>query len=103
MANKDLPLTADIVGGVVTIRIGVSALCQVVTETLTGLADGDAPTFTDEYAFARGVLVELQRVRNEEGRTPIHAFFEHAAVSAAEAGSDGVRFPGEFIKVRRAE
>lgn len=95
MANKDLPLTVEIVGGVVTISIGVSALCQAVMPTLTGAADGDAPTITDEYAFARGVLAELQRAPNEEGRTPVHVLFERAALEAAKAGSDGIRYPGE--------
>lgn len=91
MANKDLPLKVDIVGGLVTVTIGVSSLCTAVAAGSTFPPEGQ---FTDEYAFARAVVTELAR-EDEDGTTPVHRLLEMAAVEAVEEGAEGVRFPGD--------
>ncbi len=91
MANKDRPLDVEIIGGVVTITIGVSALCGAV---VGGPAFPPDPTITDEYAFARAVASELTR-EEEDGTTPVHRMLDAAAVEAIEYGADGIRFPGD--------
>lgn len=91
MANKDLPLKVEIVGGVVTMTIGVSALCTAVAAGGTFPPEG---RFTDEYVFARAVVEELAR-EDEDGTTRVHRLLEMAAVEAIEQGAQGVRFPND--------
>lgn len=91
MANKDLPLKVEIVGGIVTVTIGVSTLCTAVA---AGGTFPPEPRFTDEYAFARAVVAQLAQ-EDEDGTTRVHRLLELAAVEAIEDGADGVRFPGD--------
>lgn len=91
MANKDLPLDFQIIGGVVTVTIGVSTLCAAVAAGHTFPPDG---RITDEYAFARAVVSELSR-EDEDGTTRVHRLLELAAVEAIEEGAEGVRVPGD--------
>ncbi len=91
MANKDLPLTAEIVGGVVTITVGVSALCQIIRDSVRGGYFWTEPNITDEYAAARGVLAELTCA--ECGSTRLDIVIAEAAKAAVEGGADGISVP----------
>jgi len=95
MANKDQPLKVELVGGLLTVSIGVSALCTAVKAAPCFETDLEGePEITDEDIFVRAIVAELER-EEEDGTTPLHQIFDHAAGKAIEEGAEGVRFPGD--------
>lgn len=95
MENKDQELRVEVVSGLLTISIGVTALCaalQAGPAFETG-GEGEA-SVTDEDVFVRAIVGELKSEDDEVG-TPVHRLFDAAALDAIDAGCEGVRFPGD--------
>ena len=95
MANKDQPLRVGLGGGLVTISIGVSTLCNALKGGPAFETDSEEePEITDEDVFVRAVLEELER-EEEDGSNRVHRMFDAAAEEAISQGAEGVRFPGD--------
>ena len=95
MANKDQPLKVEIVGGSLTISIGVSTLCHALKHGPAFESDASGePEITDEDTFVREVARALER-DEEDGTNRIHRMLDAAAEEAIQDGAEGVRFPGD--------
>lgn len=92
MANKDLPPAVALIGGVLTISIGVSALCKSIANgtVFEGFPGGESAEITDDYAFARAIAEALAKAE-EDGSTPIHRMLDVAARGAIDGDCDGIR------------
>jgi hypothetical protein len=90
--GKDHPLTCQIEGQQLVIRIGIDTLA-FCAERCTKLYDYDKHRDSEKYCtvvnneeLANDVATELQRER-EDGATPLHFLFDNAIVAAMEDGS----------------
>ncbi len=90
MANKDAGLNVSIIGGVVTITIGVSALCTAL-QPAPGRLRGRA----EHHGRIRLRLwrrAELNR-EEEDGTTPVHKMLDHARSRLWAGGGGAGRHP----------
>lgn len=92
MANKDLPITIALIGGVLTVSLGVSTLCKAIKggTVFEDFLGGEDAEITDEYAFARAITGQLAE-EGEDGSTKVHRMLDEAARGAIGDGCDGVK------------
>ncbi|GJD97732.1 hypothetical protein [Methylobacterium iners] len=95
MANKDQGLRISLTGGLLTISLGVSTLCQAIKggTVFEDFMGGEDAVITDEDAFARAITAGLGR-EEENGDTPVHDMLDRVARRAINDGAEGVLIPG---------
>lgn len=95
MANKDQPLKVEVVGGLLTISVGVSALCTTLKNGPAFEVAGEhIPEITDEDAFVREVARQLEMPVTRNNLTALRILFDDAAEEAVAGGAEGLRLPG---------
>ena len=93
MGGRDTPLTIEVAGDEMVIRIGIDTLMVAVR----GGDDWDDETMTilDADAFAAEIAHALEHNEQEDGTTDVHLAIDRAALHAFENGSEAVRLSGE--------
>lgn len=90
---RDQQLKVKVVGGVLTISIGVDTLCHA-TEYGVHRYFTQEVEITDNDVFVEELLQELIS-EDEDGTTLLHKAFDKAATIAIENGAEGVTLDGE--------
>lgn len=75
--------------GVIIIHCDVAGLSIIVEGAWAAGALHQRLKITDESAFARALVAEMNR-EDEDGSTVIHLMFDKAIHLASEAGADGI-------------
>ena len=101
------PLTVEIDGDELVIRIGASTLAMAAHfDPKLAFFDEDLrdyfePEVTDEAQWAREIRSALMD-EEEDGTTLVHRMLDTAALSALENGAEGIRSGQEMADVARA-
>lgn len=88
----DAPLKFAVIGGKLVISIGVETLAWVSRPENGGHLEKCEVEKGWEKQFARDVVYEMGR-EEEDGTTPLHLFIDRMIQSAADNGSEALKFP----------
>lgn len=91
--QKDAPLAATVVDGLLLMSIGVSTLAHAAANR-----EADPLTVTDEEGFAKDVLEHLGD--DNFGSNPLEELLDTAMELAADLGSPHIEDPDETLKRR---
>lgn len=94
-ADRNTPLSIEIVDGELVIRIGIDALMVAVRGGDDW--DDDTMTIVDPDAFAAEIAHSLEHNEQEDGTTDVHLAIDRAAMDAVESGSEAVRMAGDDL------